>query len=147
MFPLCNFVLSSFKPAASRKTLLLVAALIWTVVGVFLFLRGGRVLVVGQHYYMFAAAVILGSIKGIVVLKRSALKNIARILDKRDGVCLGAVFSGQTWGLILLMVVMGKLLRAGGFPQLYGFIVSGVGVGLLLASIVIWREWKNYGAI
>ncbi len=108
-------------------------------------LRGGRVLVLGNHYLMLAAAVVLGCIKGVLVLRRSAEKNIARILDKRDGICLGGVFSVQTWGLILLMVVMGKLLRAAGFPQLYGFIVSGVGVGLLLASRIIWQEWKSYG--
>ncbi len=116
----------------------------WTVIGVFLLLRGGRVLVLGNHYFMLAAAVVLGVIKGMLILRRSADKNIARILDKKDGVCLGAVFSFQTWGLILLMIIMGKLLRAGGFPQLYGFIVSGVGMGLLLASRVIWQEWKHH---
>lgn len=100
----------------------------------------------GNHHLMLAAAVVLGIIKGMLVLRRSAEKNIVRILDKEDGICLGAVFSFQTWGLILLMIIMGKLLRAGGFPQLYGFIVSGVGVGLLLASRIIWQEWKRYGS-
>lgn len=95
---------------------------------------------------MLVAAIVLGIIKGMVVLRRSAEKNIARIIDKTDGICLGAVFSFQTWGLILLMIITGKLLRAGGFPQLYGFIVSGVGLGLLLASRIIWQEWKNYGS-
>ena len=145
MWSIEKIVFSSLKPAASRKTLLFVAALIWTVVGVFLLVRGGRVLVLGNHYLLLAAAVVLGIIKGMVVLRRSAEKNIARILDKKDGICLGAVFSFQTWGMILLMILMGKLLRAGGFPQLYGFIVSGVGLGLLLASRVIWQEWKSYG--
>lgn len=137
-------MLSKFKPAVSRRTLLLTAALFWTSVGCLLLVRGGKALLSGPHYWVLVSALLLGTVKGKMVFERSARKNIVRILDKREGVCLGAVFSYKAWGLILLMIIMGRLLHSTTLPvQVYGLVVAAVGWGLLWSSRVFWQEWMH----
>jgi hypothetical protein len=135
-------VLAKFKPSVSRKTLLLVGALFWSVVGVFLLTRGGRFLVEGDHYVMLGAALAVGTAKGLLLFERNARKNIARILLRRDNSCLGGVFSFKAWGVILAMVLLGRFLRTSAIAHhVYGIVITAVGWGLLLASRVIWQAW------
>ncbi len=137
-------VLRKFKPAVSRRTLLLTAALFWTAVGALLLFRGGWFLFMDQQYLVLAAGFVFGLVKGKMIFERTATKNITRIMDKQEGVCLGAVFSFKAWGLILLMIVMGRFLRTSDVSLLfYGFLVSAVGWGLLWSSRVFWLEWMS----
>lgn len=137
-------MLAKLKPAVSRKTLLFTAAFFWTSIGCLLLYRGGKVLLHGDFYGTLTVALVFGSLKGRFVFERSAQKNIARILEKKDSICLGAVFSYKAWGLILLMIVLGRFLRSSSLPpQLYGFVIAAVGWGLLWSSLIFWREWKD----
>ncbi len=137
-------MLTKLKPAVSRKSLIFTAAIFWTGIGCLLLFRGARVLLLGNFYVTLLLAVVLGSLKGRFIFERSAGKNIERILDKKDSICLGAVFSYKAWGLIILMIIMGRFLRSSSLPpQLYGFLVSAVGWGLLWSSRIFWRGWKG----
>lgn len=132
------------KPSASRKTMLLIAALFWTVVGLGLMIRGGNILLAGEHYLLLVAAIVLGTVKAFLVFGRTARKNVARIQEKEDGDCLGGVFSFKSWLLIVVMILLGRLLRLSGLPLgIYGVVVLAVGWGLFLASRVMWLEWKR----
>ena len=135
-------VLNRFKPSASRKTLLLVGAFFWSVIGIFLLLRGALPLAAGDNYLLLGAALALGTVKGLLIFEKSAKKNIERILQRGDSSCLGGVFSYKSWGLILVMIFLGRFLRTSHLGHhIYVFIVSAVGWGLLLASRVIWQAW------
>ncbi|MFH1216607.1 MAG: hypothetical protein V1706_08905 [Pseudomonadota bacterium] len=137
-------MLSRLKPAASRKTLLFAAAFFWTLVGTVLLLRGAGALLSGRHYLLFCGAFLLGTVKGLLVFQKSAEKNIARILAKQEDSCLGAVFSFKAWGLILIMIFLGRFLRLSGFsPAIYSLIIVAVGWGLFLASLTIWQQWRK----
>jgi hypothetical protein len=140
-------VLAQFKPSATRKTLLLAAALFWTLVGAALLARGGRFLAAEGHYGLLALALAVGTAKGWLVFERSARKNISRILRRRDNSCLGAVFSFRGWGVILAMILLGRFLRVSVMAHhIYGFIITAVGWGLLVASRIIWAAWKRQQA-
>jgi len=135
-------VLAKFKPSVSRKTLLLVGALFWSLVGLFLLTRGGRFLAEGDHYVMLVVALAVGTAKGMLVFEKSARKNIDRILRRGDNSCLGGVYSFKTWGVILAMIFLGRFLSASHIAhQVYGFVITAVGWGLLVASRVIWQAW------
>ncbi|OKY76212.1 MAG: hypothetical protein BM485_02885 [Desulfobulbaceae bacterium DB1] len=137
-------MLSRFKPAASRKTLLFAAAFFWTLVGIVLLVRGAGVLLAGSHYLLFGAAFVLGTAKGLLVFQKSAEKNIARILARQEGSCLGAVFSFKAWALILVMIFLGRFLRLVGLsPAIYSLVLVAVGWGLILASLAVWRQWRT----
>lgn len=133
-----------FKPSASRSTMLLLAALFWTVVGLGLIIRGINTLMQGDHYFLLAAAFCLGTFKYFMVFSRTARKNVVRIQEKEDGDCLGGVFSFKSWLLIVVMILMGRLLRLSGLSLgIYGVIVLAVGWGLFLASRIMWLSWKE----
>lgn len=137
-------MLAKFKPAASRKTLLLVGALFWSVAGALLLARGGRLFAAGNHYLMLGVSLVVGTVKGFLVFEKSARKNIDRILLREDSSCIGGVFSIKAWGLILAMILLGSFLRSSAiFCQIYGFVITAVGWGLLLASRVIWQAWMR----
>ena len=124
--------------------MLLVAALFWTVVGIGLIARGTITLLQGNHYILLIAAMCLGTFKYVAVFSKTARKNVVRIAEKKDGDCLGGVFSFRNWLLIVVMILLGRLLRLSGLPLgIYGLIVLAVGWGLFLASHIMWLEWKK----
>ena len=133
---------TQFKPSVSRKTLLFAGALFWSVVGVFLLVRGGKFLAEGDHYVMLGVALAVGTAKGLLLFERSARKNIERILLRGDNSCLGGVYSFKAWGVILVMIFLGRFLRTSPLAHhIYGFVITAVGWGLLVASRVIWQAW------
>ncbi|MDH5299636.1 MAG: hypothetical protein OEV91_11520, partial [Desulfobulbaceae bacterium] len=86
------------------------------------------------------------SVKGLLVLDRAARRNIARVMALPDGTCLGAVYSLRMWGVVVLMIVLGRLLRMSpASPVLVGFLLMAVGWGLFFSSRLIWLQWRHFG--
>jgi len=137
-----------YKPAASRRTHLIVAALMWTLAGIglssfglFLTVRaaGGGVVVA-----LLAAAVLAGVVKGRFLLSRTARRYIARIERRGDGNCLGGFLSVWGWGLVVAMSVGGRLLRTSpATRQVLGPIYVAVGVALVVGSESFWRARRR----
>ena len=135
--------LAKYKPAAALRTHLLVAASIWSLVGAMLVVRGFLGLAAPERYLFGLAGVVVGTLKSLVVLDRAARRNIERILACKEGLCLGAVYSARMWGLVLLMIVGGRLLRAYAPATLAWLVYLAIGWALLLSSRLIWRQWKT----
>ena len=140
---------SHWKPSAAARTHLLVAAVMWSVVG--LALAG-----VGLSWTLasdlpwrglaLAGALVAGLLKARFVLDRSARKAVARIIERGDGRCLGGFQSPGSWALVLLMVFGGRALRHWVLPQgAAGLLYVAIGVGLLVASRVQWRGFLEAG--
>ena len=139
--------LQRLKPAAGRRTHLLLAALTWTLVGLGLLVVGARWLWLGEtplSYLGVALAIVIGVGKGIFVLRKTAQRNIDRILNRGDGKCLGGFVSWKMWIFILAMMTGGRLLRETPLPLwALGTIYAGVGFALLLASSTIWLALRR----
>jgi hypothetical protein len=135
-----------FKPAASIRSRLLVAASIWTLVGVGLFAAGFRWTVADQGlrgWAGLAVALALGWLKGRYVLSGRAAANARRIVAAGEGRCLGGVFDWQAWLFIVAMIGLGYLLRHSEVPRPWiGVIYAAVGSALVLASAGTWRRWR-----
>lgn len=131
-----------WKPGASVRTHLLLAAVLWSSIGIYLLVRG--VLLYGDgDFRLFLAALIAGALKARYVLARSARNNIARILAFRENACLGAVYSLKVWGLVVLMMVSARFLRWFGFPEQWvALVYLAVGFALFLASRLFWQQWR-----
>jgi hypothetical protein len=138
-----------FKPAASIRSRLLVAALIWTVVGAGLFVAGANWAVVGQGGRGWAGmglALLAGWFKGRYLLSGRAAANARRIVAAGEGKCLGGVFDGSAWLLVLAMIGLGFVLRHSAVPRPWiGLIYVAVGTALMLASLGTWRHWRTLG--
>lgn len=131
-----------FKPGASVRTNLLVAAVMWSFVGLYLMVRG-YLLDAGLPWVFLGLALVLGTVKASWIIERAARKNIARIVARPDGMCLGGVYSWGMWAMVVCMMLGGRLLRNSPVPPLVvGVIYVAVGWALLLASRLIWRAWN-----
>ena len=142
--------MESYKPAASARLHLLLAALMWTVVGALLLYFGSRWVLAGRIPYAWLwLAVVAGGgvLKARFVLEPAAGRTIERIRTRGDGRCIGGFLSVRSWIFVALMVVAGRFLRGGLAPRIVvGLVYTGVGVGLLLAVRRLWYAWYRHDA-
>ena len=139
--------LARLKPGASISTNLLVAALMWSFIGLYLMVRGYLLCRDISGMYL-GLAVGLGTLKAFLVIERAARKNIARIVSRPDGMCLGGVYSWRMWGMVVCMMVGGRLLRNSSVPPLVlSVIYVAVGWSLFWSSRLIWQEWNTRRAL
>jgi hypothetical protein len=133
-----------YKPGVTVRTHLHLAALIWSVVGFFLLTTGLFFTLSNNRLWFAVAGLILGTFKAIFILDRVARKNMKRIKEFEDKVCFGSVYSWKTWLLVAAMIVLGRYLRTTVLPrEVVGLIYTAVGWGLMLASRLMWLEWKR----
>ena len=133
-----------YKPGVSIRTHLFLAALIWSVVGFFLLTNGFVLISLQDRLWYAAAGFILGTAKTFIILDRVARKNIKRIKEFEDKVCIGSVYSWKTWVLVAGMIVLGRFLRTTVLSgEVVGLIYTAVGWALMLASRLMWQTWKK----
>ena len=136
--------LSRFKPGAKRRTHLLLTAVLWSAIGILLLTKASYriVQVPEQQIIIILAALIFGTLKSIFILDRSARKSIVRILEFKDGTCLGAVYSFKTWLLVVSMMGVGLVLRNSSLSlSLLCFVYFTIGWALLFSSRLAWMVW------
>ncbi|MEW6251370.1 MAG: hypothetical protein AB1716_12040 [Planctomycetota bacterium] len=137
----------TLKPAASARVHLLLAALLWTAVGIGLLTAGLRWALAGGRTYMavlVVVAMLAGVLKAEFVLARTARRVISRIQARGDHRCAGGFLSVRTWLFVLLMMALGYTLRHGLLPhEVVGVIYVAVGAALLVASRRFWIAWRH----
>lgn len=137
--------LSFLKPGVNRRVHLFAAPLLWTVVGASLLIRGWEWIGPGTNRWFVLLAVVLGTVKSLLILDKTARRVLARIISLRDGTCLGAVYSWKTWLLVVLMMGSGIVLRRFFTPGvMIGTLYAAVGWALLLSSRFGWLEWLRW---
>jgi len=133
-----------YKPGASISTHLMLAGLIWSVVGCSLMVNGILWVGMADRSWLIILGLAIGTTKGLFILDRVARKNIKRIHEFEQKACIGSVYSYKTWLLVILMIFMGRILRrtvlAG---EVVGVIYIAVGCGLMLSSRLMWLEWRK----
>ena len=138
-------ILDSCKPAASRRAHLLLASLLWTVVGCLLAFFGIRWIQASELTsvpLLLGCAVAAGLLKEHFVLRRAAQRAIERILARGDDRCLGGFLSWRSWGFVVLMIAAGRVMRGSPIPRVVvGFIYLAVGTALLFGARRLWMAW------
>jgi len=133
------------KPGVPRSVHLFAAPFLWTVIGLWLMVRGWGWLDPGQGRWLFLAAVLLGSVKSLFILDKVARRSLDRIIHFEDNTCIGAVYSWKTWLLVLLMMAAGITLRRLTQPGPYiGTLYAAIGWALCLSSRLGWLEWIRW---
>lgn len=134
------------KPAAPVTTHLLLAWAMWVVVGVGLIGLGVRWVWESAQVgapWIAMAAVAVGAMKSWLVLDPAGSGVIERIRERGDGRCLGGFLSWRTWGLVVLMVVAGRVLRGTLAHGFVGPIYVAVGSAMIISSRLAWRAWRE----
>jgi hypothetical protein len=128
------------------STQLMLAWLIWVVVGAGLAGFGARWLwqaAPASAPWIAIAAVAIGVIKSRLVLDGVARKVAERIRARGDGRCLGGFLSWRTWGLVVLMMAVGRVLRGTLARGIVGPLYIVVGCALVLSSRYTRRAWRE----
>ena len=134
------------KPAAAVSTHLMLAWLMWASVGAALVFFGARwSLQVGPVLapWLMAGAIAVGLAKSRLVLDRAARRIVDRIRARGDGRCLGGFLSLRTWGLVVLMMASGRLLRSSLARGIIGPLYLAIGTALCLSSRLSWHAWHD----
>lgn len=131
-----------YKPGVKRRTHLLMSALLWPLVGSMLLFRGVLFISAPKYYWLIVLGFLIGLVKSHFIFDRTAKKGIDRILRFGDNTCIGAVYSIKTWGMVLVMMLLGVLLRHSTIPpQFLGPLYIAIGSGLIMSSRHAWMSW------
>lgn len=135
------------KPKASSRVQVMLAGALWTVVGGSLFFFGSRWISpsgysTGQAMLLLLG-VALGVLKSRFVLDPAAEKIVERIARRGEGRCLGGFLSLRSWGLVLMMIAFGRLLRSVLALPAAGVIYAAIGTALFLSSRVAWKRVRG----
>ena len=141
--------LEARKPVASVRVHVFLVTLMWTIVGLFLFVRGaGNMMSLPGpvNPWWIVVAAFIGVLKGRLIFDKTALRVISRMESREENKCLGGFLSLKSWGMILLMVFLGMSLRVSPLPGVlvWGIYVA-VGTGLFFSSRLFWMEWIRQG--
>lgn len=122
------------------------AWLMWVLVGTILATVGTHW--IWQSSFGAAAPIIVvsiavGLLKSRLVLDRVAHTTIDRIRIRGDGRCLGGFLSVHSWGLVLVMIVGGRLLRGTLAHATVGPLYLAVGTALCVSSRLTWRAIRG----
>lgn len=133
-----------YKPGVSIRTHLFLAGMIWSVVGFFLLVNGFVLISLAEHVWLGLIGIVLGTAKTFFILDRVARKNVRRIKEFDDKVCIGSVYSWKTWLLVAGMILLGRFLRTTVLPgEIIGLVYVAVGWALMLASRLMWQAWNR----
>ena len=142
LFNMSKNTFARFKPGVSRNVHLFLAGTLWTTIGIFLMTRGVVWLAGAGKLWLVAPAMLLGSLKSLIMLDKTARKSVDRIRCFADGTCLGAIYSYKTWMLVMMMMGAGIALRHSSMPSfLLGLLYTTIGWGLFLSSRHAWICW------
>jgi hypothetical protein len=134
------------KPAAAVSTHLMLAWLMWVLVGSALVCFGARWLWMAAPRaapFVAVGAIAIGAAKSRLVLDRAARRIIERIRVRGDGRCLGGFLSLRTWALVVVMMAAGRLLRGNVAHGIVGPLYVAVGTALCLSSRLSWQAWRQ----
>ncbi len=135
------------KPAAEARVHLMLAWVMWGMVGAVLVGFGGRWLwqsPTPSTPWLTGLAMAIGVFKARFVLDRAARKIVDRIRERGDGRCLGGFLSLRSWAFVAAMAGGGRILRCSHIARgLLGVLYIAVGTALLLSSRVALRAWRD----
>jgi hypothetical protein len=134
-----------WKPAVSRKVLLLLAGFLWTGTGVMLDHRAYtwlRVEKTSTACLAGTAGFFLALLIHHLGFLRLVDKNLGRILPVEGRRCLFAFMPLRSYFMIALMITLGLLLRYSAIPKVYLSVVyAAIGTALILSSVRYLRYW------
>ena len=133
------------KPGARRSAHLFIAAMLWSSIGILLMVRGWGWMDPGPGRFFIIPGVLLGTLKSIFILDKTAARSIRRIKEFDDVTCIGAVYSWKTWLLVAVMMFSGMAIRMLIEPgMVIGTLYTAIGWALLFSSRHGWLAWWQW---
>lgn len=139
--------LDRLTPRVYPHTRLLTAAHVWFCLGIFLACKGLYLDREASLPIIILTTIIgltLGMLKSRYVFDKVADKIVVHIRQKPSRACLGGLFSFKNWGLIVMMMLLGRLVSTSALERdLKTGIYVMVGTGLAYSSRRLWKAWRT----
>jgi hypothetical protein len=135
-------------PAARRETLVLVAGIVWSLVGLTLVSIAVAWLVISPRYVLLM--VLSGAVAGYAIY-RFGFSHLARInlvriyaqAPQKDKVCVFAFQNTRSYLLVIVMMGLGYGLRHSGIPKTYlAAIYIAIGLALAISSLLYYNRLR-----
>jgi len=126
-------------PKVNKKVLIIIAGIMWSAVGIMLIKIALKWLVEFSYIYIFLISG-GGLITGIIIAKfgfnNIAEKNVNRIKQYKNKVCLFAFQKWQSYILIIVMVSMGIFMKSSSFipKKVLALMYVSIGTALFISS-------------
>lgn len=142
--------MNKLVPRCSRRTLFMLAALVWMMAGSMVTKLGYEVIVrtKGQKVISVVVALIVFLIFYNLIFKKMARKHQSRILAKtQEKVCSFSFFDKKAYIIMASMMSLGILIRSLPFinPMCWAPFYIGLGIALFSAGILFmigWFKWS-----
>ncbi|MFZ4739984.1 MAG: hypothetical protein ACOYLE_02345 [Bacteroidales bacterium] len=142
-----NKSINKFTPRINSSTLLILAGLLWSSVGIMLcnFAYHWMLHYEGKYTIIIViSGIVLALLFARFKFKKFADKNINRIKAKGDKSCAFSFMSWQTYIIVAFMMTMGIILRHSSLPKEYlSILYIGIGGALFLSSYGYFRFYYS----
>lgn len=138
------------KPAAKRSTLILIAGILWSAVGLFL-MTLATVWLIRAELWLVMVFGLIALTAGWLYFRSMFIKLIDKNLDRimaqapgQEKVCVFAFQNVRSYLIALVMMAMGYGLRHSGVPKVYlSPFYFAVGFGLFVSSLAYYRYLRQ----
>lgn len=135
------------KHGVSRRTLILIAGLVWVIAGANILKIGIDTWIHNSMFWPFKlfGAVLFFGIFFTFVFRRLFGKNIRRIAQKNDSNCPFAFFDVKGWVVMVIMITVGITVRHYHLlpDWLIAMFYSGLSSALILTGFLFLYRWKK----
>ena len=133
-----NFI-QSLKPELPRRWLLFIAAMVWTLAGGILLVKGSTLFLQYPHFFWIRliGSVIGGVLFYILLFSKISFKHTRRIVNlENDYPCAFSFFDIKSYILMTVMITSGVLLRKSGLvaPEYLSVLYVTMGIPLFLSA-------------
>lgn len=138
--------MSDLTPRTNKRTLLMIASLVWLMAGGMVFSLGLEVFIKEQKYVLLSLAVAVGVfyIFFNFIFKKMVGKHRDRISNKeQEKLCLFSFFDVKSYLIMAFMMTLGITIRSMSFinPLYWSPVYIGIGGALFIAGLLFFKEW------
>lgn len=141
-----------FTPRLNKRTLLMLAAIVWIMAGTMVFKLGFEVIIKEQKYAIISitVATIVFYIFFNFIFKKMVKKHRDRIFNKaKEKLCAFSFFDVKSYLIMAFMMTLGISIRSMEFinPIYWSPVYVGIGSALFLAGLLFFKEWLTWNNI
>ncbi len=141
--------LRAIKPKTTRRSLLFMAAFVWSLAGFILLFRGITLSFTIQNSFWLkiTASLFGGCLFYLVLFSRISREHVCRIINlKNDNPGLFSFFSIRSYILMIIMIASGITLRKSGIilPEYLAMVYITMGVPLMISALRFYYHGIRY---
>ena len=142
-------IIRAIKPKVSRRFLLIIAALVWSLAGGMLLFRGISLSdnIKSSFWLKIIISLTCGGLFYLLLFSKISIGHVRRIINlKNDNHSLFSVFNLRSYILMFIMIASGIMLRRSGIimPEYLSLVYITMGIPLLASAFRFYYLGINF---